>query len=138
MAAFLRCVLSCLVLFTRLALSGCGAEDSTLNVTKRCGEAQLITMTYDSTQRDVWMYIPSLLCDENTFTQHINAFSTSNTNSSNANTVTTLPMMLALHCLGCAPSHELAKWQSFAEEFTFVLMAPQGVQSSWNADVCCD
>ena len=124
---------------TRIALCGCGAEDSTLKIEKKCGEPYTIKMTYDSTERELLMYIPSTLCDQDEFKDHINKKLDNKDNpfDPSLNHIITLPMMIAIHCFGCMADNEMSKWKSFAEEFTFILIAPQGIESSWNADECC-
>lgn len=131
--------------FIRHSLAGCGAEDSTLNIERICGIPYTITLTYDSTQRELSMYIPSILCNDTEFIEFIDSNLKSDPSTNNSyhfdasqRHQITLPMLISLHCLSCAPSDEISKWQSFAEEFTFILMAPQGIGASWNADQCCD
>ena len=119
-------------------MSGCGAEDSTLNIEKKCGDAYSITLTYDSTEREVLMYIPTVLCDQDKFSDHVNNKLDNKDNLFDPSThILTLPMLISIHCLGCSANMEMEKWKSFAEEFTFIVIAPQGIKRSWNADACC-
>ena len=122
----------------RQCLGGCGAEDSTLNIENKCGEAFPITMTYDSTERELLMYIPKVLCDKDAFTNHVNNKLNNKDNLFNASThILTLPMLISIHCLGCSAQNEMTKWIPFAEEFLFIIITPQGIDHSFNGDQCC-
>ena len=48
----------------------------------------------------------------------------------------TLPLVLALHCLGCS-SKTLLFWTELAEEYHFLLAIPEGKYNSFNAKACC-
>jgi poly(3-hydroxybutyrate) depolymerase len=47
-----------------------------------------------------------------------------------------MPLVFALHCYGCT-SAQMIHWTRVAEEFSFVLAVPDGVESSWNSRYCC-
>ena len=47
------------------------------------------------------------------------------------------PMLIAVHCFGCSPQHELSKWRAVTDEIGFSVLAPQGFEQSWNAVHCC-
>eukprot|EP01084_Bolivina_argentea_P071774 130399_1 len=134
--------LLCFIVFIRHCFSGCGAEDSTLNIEKRCGESYSISLTYDSMERTVSIYIPKIFCeDDDTFATFIN----SKPNHKDilfdpSSHQLTIPMLVSLHCLTCSAHSEISKWISLAEQFTFIVLAPQGSGSipSWNGDQCCD
>eukprot|EP01084_Bolivina_argentea_P158602 276248_1 len=126
-------------LLTDVVLSGCGAEDSTLNILKTCGSPYKITMTYDRYERELYMYIPTIFCDETEFTKYVNERLNNKNNPFDSKIhQMTIPILLAIHCLGCTANQELSKWKSYAEDHTFILIAPEGISRSWNADQCCD
>lgn len=70
--------------------------------------------------RTYHLYIPTQLCVSNSSTQDIGS----------------LPLVFAVHCLGCT-ADSMIKWDQIAEEFNFILVRPEGKGSSWNARYCC-
>ena len=127
-----------LIIPFQTCLAGFGAEDSILSIERKCGEAFTITMTYDNIQRELMMYIPKALCDQNAFTDHVNRKLDNRDNLFDAsNHIMTLPMLISIHCFGCSAQNEMVKWIPFSEEFTFIIITPQGIGNSFNADQCC-
>ena len=47
-----------------------------------------------------------------------------------------LPLVFALHGFG-GSIKTMMHWETVAEEFSFVLVIPQGIEKSWNAGYCC-
>jgi poly(3-hydroxybutyrate) depolymerase len=48
----------------------------------------------------------------------------------------TLPLVFAVHCLGCTPD-VMMHWTEVADEFSFVLVIPEGLERSFNGQNCC-
>jgi poly(3-hydroxybutyrate) depolymerase len=48
----------------------------------------------------------------------------------------TLPLVFAMHCLGCTPQ-TMMHWVDVAKRYQFVLAIPKGIKSSFNAQNCC-
>jgi len=67
--------------------------------------------------RQYYLYLPSAACD-------------------NSTTIGTLPLVFAVHCLGCS-AETMMHWTEIAEQYHFVLAMPEGLQSSFNAQHCC-
>ena len=119
-----------------------------LNIKKQCGITQTFTMMHRNVNRSVSLYIPKILCNESKITNFIN-HKMNPVKLSNPDELPTkmsfdpsehqmtLPMMIALHGYHCAPKMEIGSWHSMADEMIFILMAPLGIQNSWNGDHCC-
>lgn len=48
-----------------------------------------------------------------------------------------LPIVVALHCKGCTSASILDVFENAAEQYNMALLAPDGVDQSFNAQVCC-
>ena len=73
-------------------------------------------LLHDGMQRSYTLFVPSTVC---------------------AAARESVPLVVALHCLGCTASVELAKLRGAAAEHQFILLAPEGIGRSWNALECC-
>jgi len=71
--------------------------------------------------RTYHLYIPDSLC---------------NAGPESLKEVGTLPLVFAVHCFGCQAS-AMENFVQAAQHFNFLLVRPEGVQSSWNAKYCC-
>ena len=98
----------------------CGSSTYTLQM-----DPETCTREADC-NRTYHLYIPDSLCDE----------PSSSSGSSATNSIGTLPLVFAAHCFGCEAS-AMVKFEEIAQEFNFVLVRPEGVESSWNAKYCC-
>lgn len=68
-------------------------------------------------QRSYVLYIPSVACHQD-------------------KDIGILPLVFGIHCYGCTTS-TLMHWTNVAENFHFVLVLPEGLQQSFNADQKC-
>ena len=96
------------------------------------------------------LYIPENLCDDvgnndggssldgdPTATSSSLSSSLSLSSSSSSSTkFGSLPLVFAVHCLGCHAS-AMVKFEEIATEFNFILVRPEGVEQSWNGKYCC-
>ena len=81
-------------------------------------------------ERTYHVYIPPSLCgsavggayDENSATNHMSD---------------TVPLVFALHCLGCTAQTMMHLTSSIADPYSAVMVIPEGIQSSWNAGKYC-
>jgi poly(3-hydroxybutyrate) depolymerase len=73
-------------------------------------------LLHDGIQRSYTIFVPSTVC---------------------AAARESVPLLVALHCLGCDASVELDKLRGVAAEHQFILLAPEGIGRSWNALECC-
>ena len=73
--------------------------------------------TGDDCDRTYYLYLPLAACD-------------------NGGDIEILPLVFAIHCLGCTPSTML-HWIAIAEANRFVLVIPEGLQNSFNGQRCC-
>ena len=89
---------------------------------------------HDGLEREVSLYIPSILCDE---TAVVKMLSLNNISFDPSQHQMTLPMMIALHGYTKMGKDRIEVWKSSSEESTFILIAPNGYQKSWNGDQCC-
>jgi len=89
---------------------------------------------HDHIEREVLLYIPSILCNETAFVEMLNR---SNISFDPLQHQMTLPMMVSLHYFTGAANREIPVWRSLSDELTFILVAPNGIGRSWNADQCC-
>jgi len=69
-------------------------------------------------EREYYLYLPSAACDNG------------------ATTIGTLPLVFAVHCLGCS-AETMMHWTEIAEQRHFVLAIPVGLENSFNAQHCC-
>eukprot|EP00299_Pterocystis_sp_00344_P018366 c9169_g1_i2.p1 GENE.c9169_g1_i2~~c9169_g1_i2.p1 ORF type:complete len:355 (+),score=79.98 c9169_g1_i2:105-1169(+) len=46
-------------------------------------------------------------------------------------------VLVTIHCFEGFPKREMAKFTALAERMGIVLIAPEGIQNSWNAHSCC-
>ena len=130
------------VLFIELSASKMSLESpsisisasNALNITKQCGTTQIHHLMHDNIEREVILYIPSILCNETAFAEKLNR---SNISFDPLQNQTVLPMMINLHWYSGSAQRAISTWQSLAEELTFILVAPNGIEHSWNADQCC-
>ena len=99
-------------------------------IKKQCGEPFIVSLDHDGITRESLIYIPTMLC-------HDEQLSNLKNQELALQKPLTLPLLVAIHCFGGGPGLRITNWRSFAEEFTFILMAPKGVQTSWNGDQCC-
>lgn len=92
---------------------------ATDNNTQRCGKVptkRTMTMcTGDDCDRTYYLYLPPVAC---------------------ANNIGTLPLVFAVHCLGCTPA-TMMHWIEIAEAYHFVLAIPEGLHESFNGQHCC-
>ena len=78
---------------------------------------------YQDCERSYALYIPTSICN------NINANGDDYTGG-------IIPLVFAMHCLGC-PGTVMEHWQQIGEEYNFVVVIPEGIQHSWNAKYCC-
>jgi len=102
-------------------------------IKRQCGEPYPVSLQHDGLARESLIYIPKILCDDEKLSNFQNEA------LSKQERIMTLPVLVSIHCFGGDPNTRMAHWRSFAEEFTFILMAPRGLgrRRSWNADQCC-
>ena len=105
-----------------------------LNITKQCGTTQTHQLIHDNIEREVFLYIPSILCNETAFAEKLERKNISFDPSQHQ---MTLPMLVSLHYFNGAGQYEIDGWKSLSEELLFILVAPNGIEHSWNADQCC-
>ena len=107
---------------------------NSLSITKQCGTIQTLQLMHDGLEREVFLYIPSILCDETAVAKmmELNKISFDPLQHQ-----MTLPMMVALQGYTEMGKKRIEIWMSSSEESTFILIAPNGYQSSWNGDQCC-
>ncbi len=74
--------------------------------------------------RTFHLYIPEHLCDNG------------DSDTKPEAKIGTLPLVFAVHCFGCN-ANAMVKFETVAKDFNFVLVRPEGVESSWNAKYCC-
>lgn len=67
-------------------------------------------------RRSALVYVPQALC---------------------MNNVQPAGVVMAFHCWGCSADLELKKWTASADLLNVVLIAPEGVEASFNAVECC-
>jgi len=80
--------------------------------------------------RTYYLYLPSsVTCSKNN-----NAVVVGNDSSTGGGG--RLPLVFAVHCLGCSPQ-TMMYWVDIAEKYQFVLAIPEGLQNSFNAQHCC-
>eukprot|EP01083_Nonionella_stella_P078805 215882_1 len=115
----------------------CTSGTQSLNIQRKCGESYSVSLQHNNISRSFLVYIPSIFCDDDHFIKTSKIIS-----SSGSSIPVTVPILIALHCIGCNPSNELAKWQSDADTFGLLLIIPRGGTDqetllSWNSDQCC-
>jgi len=97
----------------------CGSSEHQIQMdSASCGSRE------EDCNRTFHLYIPERLCDNDD----------SSTNS--VASIGTIPLVFAVHCFSCN-AQAMAKFEAIAKEFNFVLVRPEGVESSWNAKYCC-
>ena len=111
----------------RLLQQGAGdMESSTPALT--CGGDPIryeITMPKETEQhcgnyckREYLLYFPTTVCQ------------------ASSEQVDSLPMLFAIHCLGCN-TKTMSYMKEYAELYSMVLVVPEGIESSFNAQYCC-
>eukprot|EP01083_Nonionella_stella_P004713 13689_1 len=116
----------------------CISDNWSFNIDRQCGESYSVSLQHNNRSRGFLVYIPSIFCDDDNLIQ-VSKFTLPSGAASNPVTV---PILIALHCIGCTPSNELTKWQSDADTFGLLLIIPRGGTDqetllSWNSDQCC-
>ena len=79
-------------------------------------------------ERQYVLYIPSFVCPDDSSNNDIDIDIDID--------IDKLPLVVALHCLGCTPD-TMMHWVDVAETYQFVLIIPKGIHSSFNAQHCC-
>eukprot|EP00516_Mucochytrium_quahogii_P001386 CAMPEP_0203764876 /NCGR_PEP_ID=MMETSP0098-20131031/18103_1 /ASSEMBLY_ACC=CAM_ASM_000208 /TAXON_ID=96639 /ORGANISM=" , Strain NY0313808BC1" /LENGTH=334 /DNA_ID=CAMNT_0050661077 /DNA_START=2732 /DNA_END=3736 /DNA_ORIENTATION=- len=72
-------------------------------------------------KRQVFIYIPQSVCDR------VDA---------NGN-IKVSPAVVVFHCYGCSGNKQSRMFLQQSEEYGMVVIAPEGLQHSWNAHECC-
>lgn len=85
-------------------------------------------------ERVYHVYIPSRVCSS--MSDNINASIGSGSSVIAAEDMGTLPLVFAVHCLGCT-ADVMDRFEEVAESFQFILVRPVGISRSWNAKYCC-
>lgn len=93
-----------------------------------CGGSMLTDNDQQECVRHYMMYVPNIVCDFDN--------KRGGDNSVEGGRVGILPIWMAVHCLGCSPStfYYLAE---LAERRSMILVIPEGIHQSFNADRCC-
>ncbi len=86
-----------------------------------------------SCEREYYLYIPTKVCSS---ISGISSDKSSNVIGPEDTTVGLLPLVFAVHCLGCT-ANAMVKFEEVAERFQFILVRPVGIARSWNAKYCC-
>lgn len=89
-----------------------------------CGKPHRIEITSkscngDECNRAFYIYLPSIMCQ-----------------SEEMENISVLPLVFVLHCFGCQ-AQSMFPWLEVASVFNFVMIIPEGLDSSWNAKYCC-
>lgn len=81
-------------------------------------------------ERTYHLYIPPPLCSDTD--------GDDNEASPGSNTIPsdTVPLVLALHCYG-GTARTMMHLTKIADEYSFVMVIPEGMSSSWNSKYCC-
>jgi poly(3-hydroxybutyrate) depolymerase len=97
---------------------------------ENCGASQSCNRVYV-------LYLPTAACPPpTTIMDGEEATTTTTSSSSSSSSSLRLPLVFAMHCLGCSPS-TMMSWKELAEEYSFVLAIPEGIQNSFNAGHAC-
>jgi poly(3-hydroxybutyrate) depolymerase len=101
--------------------TGCGAPETHTWKPSDCDDVDNNNNNNNNNcqEREYILYRPKILCQE-----------------SGEGDGVVLPLVFALHCLGCPPS-VMMHWTEIAESFNFVLVIPTGLQHSFNGGFCC-
>lgn len=86
-----------------------------------CGKSKRL-LKFGGLSREYAVYVPKSLCRDA---------------KAAATDPDVVPLVVAIHCFGCTASNILWISEAAAEEFGFVLAAPEGHGRSFNAGVCC-
>ena len=101
--------------------------------------------------RTYYIYFPNILCSAGTSTSSSVGVKEPATSSSSSTTITTnvpnyyyldktivgtLPLVFGIHCYGCTAS-SISIFIDHANLHNMILVLPEGIQSSFNANECC-
>ena len=112
-----------------LLASACSGTDS-----DRSSKGMPIRRTLhmpDVGERTYHVYIPPSLCDTAV------GVGADDENSTDHPMSDTVPLVFALHCLGCTAQTMMHLTSSIADPYSAVMVIPEGIQSSWNAGKYC-
>ena len=84
----------------------------------------------DVGERVYHVYIPPSLCGTA-------VGDADDANSASHHMPDTVPLVFALHCLGCTAQTMMHLTSSIADPYSAVMVIPEGIQSSWNAGKYC-
>ncbi len=120
---------------------------------KKCSIPQKITTKHQIQTRSIQVYFPPFLCDDdennNQPTNQENPDPIKEEDSTPAThqiqrrlivkTVAPIqvPLLLTLHCYGGDALQELNKWKEYGDEYRMIILSPEGMRRSWNAENCC-
>ena len=99
----------------------------------------------DDCHRTFHLYLPSIICDDGSGKRRGLQHTTSDTpvgndeqlpDSISIESVGTLPLVFAIHCLGCT-GESINTFIAHADNSNVVLVIPEGIQHSFNARNCC-
>jgi len=102
-----------------------------------CGKSAktlLMTQCTNNCERSYSLYVPTSLCDSNNKLKWQNNPGGKQRETEAAADI--VPIVFAIHCYGCNGDY-MNEWNDVAEEYNFVLVIPEGIQRSFNANVCC-
>lgn len=78
---------------------------------------------YKGLNRTALVYVPRSVCDAQVAAQLLYS--------------AVIPLVVNIHCYGCTAQNAIEGMKDQAEKYGFAILAPRGVNNSWNARDCC-
>jgi len=100
----------------------------------KCGKSDkrltMCLIDQQNCERSYSLYLPTSLCGEHNNTRWRSP------GNSESRKIEIVPIVFAIHCYYCTRK-DMSFWYSIAEEYSFVLVIPDGLHKSFNAKICC-